>query len=452
MTRPKAFSIRWAGIRQMRSKTLYVVHCIDTEGPLNETLPATFNRLKNIFNIDMEPTIDNLKKLQNKELDFGENTDAIAELLAPELLSYNRDWESVDLMLQDILSKDFREKILDDFGQGWIYSWHCMDHVGFIENPRNKDYGYGSIFRHYRMKLSASKSTKDELNWHFHPYSITRHPLHAATSYTNSYHELTQILCRRILEESWFPTVNRPGFHAERQDSHLFLEQWIPFDFANQFTEEFSNQPDLSNGRFGDWSRSPKTWRGYHPSHDDYQQEGLCNRLIFRCLNLGTRLRTLKEEHVREAFVEAQDIGDAVLAFADHDWRDLRPDISTLHELIQKVKLEFPDVALKYAGAEEAAVAVLGYSEKTAPEIRMQLVGNRLEVEITKGEIFGPQPFLAILSKDDEYYHDNFDVQIHRKKWSYIFDELTLPLSSIKKIGVASAGKYGKYCVETLQL
>ena len=35
------------------SNILYVVHCVDTEGPLNETLDATFERLESIFGITL---------------------------------------------------------------------------------------------------------------------------------------------------------------------------------------------------------------------------------------------------------------------------------------------------------------------------------------------------------------------------------------------------------------
>ena len=38
-------------------KVLYIVHCIDTEGPLNETLDATFERLESIFDIKITPTM-----------------------------------------------------------------------------------------------------------------------------------------------------------------------------------------------------------------------------------------------------------------------------------------------------------------------------------------------------------------------------------------------------------
>lgn len=38
--------------------TVYVVHCIDTEGPLYESVEATFERLKEIFHIDLDPSLE----------------------------------------------------------------------------------------------------------------------------------------------------------------------------------------------------------------------------------------------------------------------------------------------------------------------------------------------------------------------------------------------------------
>ena len=300
------------------NKILYVVHCVDTEGPLNETLDATFERLESIFGITLEPTRDNLEFLQNRKIDLAGKEDAVAKCFAPALLKYNTNWLDIEKMLDDLLSSSFRRQYPDDFDNGWVYSWHCMDHIGYLNNPRHKDVGYGNVFRFYRSKLLEFDNTQDELNWHFHPLSLTRNPIQSATSYVNSYDVLIQILCRRILEDNWFPVVNRPGFHSERPDSHAFLEQWIPFDYANQFCEEPQDQPDISSSRFGDWSRAPKTWRGYHPSHDDYQTEGSCRRTIFRCLNVGTRIRSLTHDHIREALTEARTSGGAILSFADH--------------------------------------------------------------------------------------------------------------------------------------
>jgi len=424
-------------------KILYVVHCVDTEGPLHETLDATFERLESIFGVTLKPTKENLALLQNKKIDLAGQEDAVAKCLAPELLKYNRNWQDLEQMLDELLSCSFRIEYPDDFGNGWVYSWHCMDHIGYFDNPRHKDVGYGNVFRFYRSKLIESGSTRDELNWHFHPLSLTRNPLHAATSYVNNYDVLIQILCRRILEDNWFPVVNRPGFHSERPDSNAFLEQWIPFDYANQVCNEQQEQPDSTGGRFGDWSRAPHSWRGYHPSHDDYQVEGDCRRLIFRCLNVGTRLRSLTQGHVRQAFTEARTTGTAILSFADHDYRDMRSDVNNVRSMLCEIRKEYSDVLLKYVGAEEAAISVMEYSNKPSPRLGLELINNKLIVKVLEGEIFGPQPFLAIKTKESHYYHDNFDVIEAKRKWCYVFDDQTLPITNLSKVGIGTAGRYG---------
>ena len=47
-----------------KEKVVYVVHSIDTEGPLYESLSATFERVNKIFGSQLEPGRDTLKKLQ----------------------------------------------------------------------------------------------------------------------------------------------------------------------------------------------------------------------------------------------------------------------------------------------------------------------------------------------------------------------------------------------------
>jgi hypothetical protein len=79
-----------------------------------------------------------------------------------------------------------------------------MDHMRYAENPRHKDVGYGNVFRFYRNALRRRGIVRDEINWHFHPYSVTRNPLHAATCYANSYDTLLEIIGRRILEMNGF--------------------------------------------------------------------------------------------------------------------------------------------------------------------------------------------------------------------------------------------------------
>ena len=53
-----------------KNKTVYITHCVDAEGPLRESLPATFERIKDVFSIELEPSHEVLKKLQNREIDL----------------------------------------------------------------------------------------------------------------------------------------------------------------------------------------------------------------------------------------------------------------------------------------------------------------------------------------------------------------------------------------------
>ena len=349
-------------------------------------------------------------------------------------------------MLDELLSCDFRRQVVDDFGGGWKYSWHCMDHTGYSTNPRYKDLGYGNIFSHYRAKLKYSGSDElDELNWHFHPVAFVPDPTKNSTSYVNSYERLYNILSRRIIDDAWFPSVNRPGFHAERHDAHMFLEQWIPFDYANQAYEEEEIQPDFKGGRWGDWRRAPFSWRGYNPSHDDYQRPGHCRRFILRCLNLGSRLRILKHIHYDQAFNEARETGGAILSFSNHDYRDIRPDVCLALEMLQEARNRHPDVKVKFCGAEEAARALLGYDDKPPLKLKGRLHNQTFIVTVESGQIFGPQPFLAIKTKEGRYYHDNFDVVEPGRSWSYTLDGHSFDVASVDYIGCGSAGRWGGY-------
>ena len=433
-------------------KILHIVHCIDTEGPLDENLSSTFERINNTFGINIKCSSLNLKKLQNEKINLNGLEKNISKFLNKDNLNYNTNLGMIKKMLNRILYEKFRKKIKDDFGNGWVYSWHCVDHIGFKKNPRKKIYGYGKIFQFYKNILKKKNCKKDELNWHFHPKSIQKHPTSNATSFNNSMNELMEILSKRIIEDNWFPVVNRPGFHSIRPDSHLFLEQWMPYDYSNQFYEEENDQIDLEFGRFGDWNRSPKTWTGYHPSIHDYQSKGNCKRKIFRCLNVGTRHKILKEYHVDQAFNDAKKFGKAILCIVNHDYRDMTKDILSTMKVLQKVKKKYKNIKIKYSGAEEAAFD-LENKKKKKFKFKLLLKKNRIFIEkIGEGELFGSQPFFSIKTKKNEYLHDNLDIVKKDKIWSYIFDFQTIELNKIKKIGVGSAGRYGDYQVATKKI
>lgn len=430
--------------------TVFVVHCIDTEGPLYESVAATFERLRAIFGLDLEPSTALLRKLQAGEVDLGGIEGAVQRTVSPHLLSYNDTWEKVDAMLGKIMAPEFRGAIPDSAGGGWIYNWFCVDHVGYGDNPRRRDQGYLNVLDHYQALLRESNSPQDRLYFHFHPHGF-RHEAHrCATHWWAGSDSLFQILCRRVIDRKWFPAAHRPGFHVIRPDSHWFLEQFIPFDYSSQayvHTQEDAAQFGLQGGRYGDWRRAPVTWEPYHPSPDDYQVPGSCRRWIARCLNVGTRYRLIAESDVRQAFREAREGKPVVLSVTNHDFRDMAPDVDEVRGLLRKVSAEFPDVDFVYADAVEA----MRRSLRLAPEppceldISITAAGGKSRVMVVESHTatFGPQPWLAIKTTGGTYHHDNFDIDVPFHRWQYVFDADTFPLSAVEAVGVAANNAYG---------
>jgi hypothetical protein len=442
-------------IKEKKPK-LYIVHCIDTEGPLYESIDATFARLKAIFDIEMQATKANLKKIQRQEVDLGRHTKSISETFSEHLLAYNHTWDKIDLMLDKIMTKEYRDQFQDSDGNGIRYNWHCMDNVGFETNQRRRDLGFGSVFSHYKKKIEEY-GAEDNIHWHFHPLSFNKDAHICNTSYDNSYELLHQIICRRLIDHNWFPTVNRAGFHAIRQDSSFFLEQWIPFDYSNQSTCNAKDMHSDSN-RFGDWRRASKKWIPYHPSYDDYQLPGNMNRLTTKCLNVGTRFKLLTDEEIELSFQDALDNGSAILAFTNHDFRDMSVDIEDTYNRINKIHENYQNVHTINSDAVTAMKDTFySYENKESPKIEIDLEiitesgVDKIIATLKQGEVFGSQPYLAIKTNEGRYYHDNFNERNHPTTWEYILDSSTMKLSTIERVVVASNDRYGSQSIVGLQ-
>jgi len=423
-----------------KEKKLCIVHCIDTEGPLYESLEATFQRIKSIFSINLFPNLENLEKLREKKIPLEGQEEEIARFLKKDLFNYCSNWEQIKLMLDTITSNPFRNKLKDSFGNSWIYNWFCLDHAGFTgENPRKRDLGFHKVFDFYKNYLEKN-TEKDIIQWHFHPLSIKKDAHRCGVNYFNA-PILTEILARKIIDRKWFPSAFRPGFHTERPDSNWFLEQWIPFDYANQSTSQKLEQPDLSNGKFGDWRKAPKEWKVYHPSIEDYQKEGFCKRWIARCLNINSRLRQISQEDVIEAFERANSGIPTLLSFTNHDFRNMEKDTEIIMNLIKEVSEKFPEVKFEFCNAVDAFRKTIGIKEFKNPGFQAKFIKkeeNFQEIEITcQNEIFGVQPFFAIKTNKGEYLWQNLDF-IDKNKWGFTFNFDTIFLEECEKIGIAA--------------
>lgn len=424
---------------------VYIVHCIDTEGPMYEGKGVVFEQIKSVFGIEIENTQKNYEMMDAGTLDLGENSEGIRNLFRSHKTVTRGSWSEIDNMLEKITAEGFRKKLPDFLGNGWIYNWFCMDHVGFTgENPRKRDEGHHKIFDHYCTMIKTQKMG-DMVQFHHHPVPFSGNFHDSGTAYWGR-NTLNEILTRKIIDRLWFPSAVRPGFDTERPDSHWFLEQWIPFDYGNQSSEqEYGDQIDIKGGRFGDWRYAPKEWIPYHPSHDDYQMKGNCRRWIARCLNIKARVREIRQEDVDEAFRVASTGKDVILAFTDHDYKNMEEEVEKVRDMIADADKKFDNAHFIYSDAVNAMRKVLGmYEEKIGLEMYLDY-GNiqaRLEVSAQNG-IFGPQPYLAIKTKEGKYYWDNFDF-MDVNKWGYTFDNHTLLFEDIEYIGVAANNSYGE--------
>ena len=75
------------------SGTVYIVHCVDTEGPLYETPTVPFEQIKNIFGFEIEPTRENLIRLQKGELDLKGKEDDVKSLVDIHRITTRGSWE-----------------------------------------------------------------------------------------------------------------------------------------------------------------------------------------------------------------------------------------------------------------------------------------------------------------------------------------------------------------------
>lgn len=443
-------------------KVVHVVHCVDAEGPLYESLDAKFDRLENVFGVSgIQRSEENFAKLCRGEINLGGKEDLVRLAFSGHMTRFIDTWDKLGDMLTRAMSETFRNKVRDSFGGPYVYNWFCLDYVDYDVNPRRRAMGYHVIFDHYRDLLQRLGGSRDGLHWHFHPMSVYREAHRCGSSLLNSPH-VFETLVRRIIERHWFPSCVRAGFETERPDIHWFLEQYIPFDFSNMAVEnssELDAQADLAHGRFADWRLAPKDWSVYRPSHDNYQVAGQCRRFIARALNVINRFASINDREVEKAFAMADAGKPTLLGVVSHDYRDLVTEVDWFRNLLVKVQLSYPSVKFKFCEAREALRAV-AYGTTDVPPLELKLELHRdsngkprvFTVETVRGEVFGPQPFLAIKMRSQRFLHDNLDFSTDLKSWRYVFDVESVLPEDLAAVGVGACDKYGNTFVDVIDV
>ena len=132
---------------------VHVVHCVDTEGPLEETIEATFDRLNRRFGLDLEPSFALLSRLQNQEMDLGGLEEEMARFIAPRRLDYLSLWRQVEESVAAVSNPRFRREHADPSGGPYTLTWFIIDVVGYRDNPRRKAEGFHVIWDAYQRFL-----------------------------------------------------------------------------------------------------------------------------------------------------------------------------------------------------------------------------------------------------------------------------------------------------------
>lgn len=420
--------------------TLWVVPCIDTEGPLEETIDATFERLKNMFGIEIEPSIKNLDKLQNTEIDFGGLEQKIATAFSKERLAYLSTWREVEEMVRDVTSEEYRFKFKDPSGNPLVFSWFIIDVIGYKSNPRRKAVGYHTVWDQYQRLLKETIDY-DAFGWHFHTVPVNQNPLEYNPCWTNNdYHE--QSICRRLIERNFFPSIFRAGGVIERNDLNYWLEQFIPFDYSCHSLEKGFGGP----GCLSDWRNAPLSWRGYHPNFYDYRKEGSMNRLIFRCLDTNTPNCKLSKTLIETAFKEAQIKGSAILSYFTHDRRDMRPDFEFADTLIRDVATNYADVNWQYTHAINAAQQVKNLNQTSSNfQFNLKIEDSTLWIHSNQ-KIFGSIPFLGI-EEASLFYRTNPTIE-GNNSWAYKLNKNR----NYKNIAVAASSANGHVSINKIRI
>lgn len=432
---------------------VYIVHCVDTEGPLHEDIKATFARIKEAFQADIEPLPQNLERLQNMQIPLGGKEKAIIDFIRSDQLSYNDTWEKIQAMHDILFSEKFRARYPDSFGQRYRFSWFCMDHVNFRNNPRRRTLGFHAIFQEYQRILEKHVGMRDRIYWHYHPRSFSNDAHRSGTNYSFS-NVHNEILARRIIDHLWFPVANR-ATSAEHIDSSLWLEQWIPFDFANSNMEknaglETQEACGRVPGRFADWRGSITEWTAYHPSVWDSRKHGNLRRYIARCLNMNCRHSMITAYEVEKAFSSARAGRSCLLSVTNHDFRNMVEETTDFIDMVRSVSKKYPDVKFRWSNAVEAFRGALDMPRISLPKIKCEIKGNLLRVTSDRS-IWGPQPFLAISMKNGNYYHDNFIIN-SEMDWTYVFDHDSVLLDDVSKVGIATNDSVGNTIVSVCDL
>ena len=170
-------------------------------------------------------------------------------------------------------------------------------------------------------------------------------------------------------------------------------------------------------------------------------------------------VKLLTDQEIEFAFRDSIENGSAILAFTNHDCRNMAVDIEDIYKRINNIHKSFQNVSTINSDAVTAMRNThYGDDNKIDVDIKIDLEISKeseidkIIVKVKHGEVFGSQPYLALKTNDGRYYHDNFNERNYPKSWEYVLDESSIKLLNVEKIAVASNDIYGNQSIASLKI
>jgi hypothetical protein len=429
-----------------------VVHCVDTEGIFNEGLDATFSRINEKTGISVVPSEDNLELIRLGKHPQITTDASLLDLIDSRQISFIDNLDDHHDVLMDLMT-GHRNKLLDSFGKGYVWTWHTLDFVGFKTNPRKRIEGHHPVFDLFNRYIEEAKKVtevRDILQWHYHHPPFDGSGIKSGVDWFQR-GNYSEILSRKILDRMWFPCSFRPGEHIERNAISFWLEQWFPFDYASRSIEKGrgNEQPD-DDGRRHDWRRAPTEWGAYRPDYRDYQVPGDMKRHVARILDTKARAYSIDEFEVEKAFEQASKASlPVILAVMNHDYRDMRPDHTHMTELLRSASEKYPEIPFRYCHGVEAMRRHLGLESMPPIHLDVNVSENGRQVDVmTDRNPFGPEPWFCFETNRSEAVHEPL-YRIGENHWRYQFQ---IPLADVKAVGLACNDDAGNTSVLKMEL
>ena len=305
----------------------------------------------------------------------------------------HKDWSLLHSHLEELFDVDNRMKYKDSAGNPFAMSWFIVDWVNSPPGPKASAVGHHAVYDPYLkwLEKSAPRGFADELYWHYHHCFPGK--LGSWNRTWSNHPDYNEIICKKIFERDYFPSVYRAGNTWEDADVSSWLERFVPFDYSNRGPWRSIHY---------DWLGAPTDWSIYHPSDDCPKKIGSQKRLMARSLDI--EMNTFYDEEIESAFLDASLGYDRCLSFYVHDMRPMLDFVAGGLQRIQRISANFPEVQWLHSNALACMQKLANREPSTTFQGQGMITGRTIEVSFPE-EIFG-EPWLATLSLNGYERHD----------------------------------------------